>query len=131
MREAEVNVPEMVSEVTAAFRRYEAALVGNDIAVLNELFRASPHTIRYGAGATLYGHEAPRSAPRGPRRSSTRTLEDTVVTTFGQDFATASTLFRRMASPGQPGIGRQTQSWARFKRGRRIVAAYVSVLRAG
>jgi hypothetical protein len=127
MREAEVNVPEMVSEVTAAFRRYEAALVGNDIAVLNELFRASPHTIRYGAGATLYGHEA----PRGPRRSLTRTLEDTVVTPFGQDFATASTLFRRMARPGQPGIGRQFQSWARFKRGRRIVATYVSVLRAG
>ena len=129
MQEAEVNMPDVVAEVTAAFRRYEAALTGNDIGVLNELFWDSPHTIRYGAGENLHGFAeiaAFRSAR--PAAGLARTLEDTVITTFGRDFATASTLFRR---EGQAGIGRQTQSWARFGERWRIVAAHVSILRTG
>jgi hypothetical protein len=127
MQEAGVNMPEVVAEVTAAFRRYEAALVGNDIAVLNELFWDSPHTVRYGGGENLHGFAAIAAFRSGrPSTGLDRTLEDTVITTFGRHFATASTLFRR---EGQPGIGRQTQSWARFEQGWRIVAAHVSVLR--
>ena len=53
-----INLPEVLAEVTAAFMRYEAALVSNDVAVLDELFWNSPHTIRYGAGENLYGYEA-------------------------------------------------------------------------
>ena len=124
-----MNMPDVVAEVTAAFLRYEAALTGNDIGVLNELFWDSPHTIRYGAGENLHGFAeiaAFRSAR--PAAGLARTLEDTVITTFGRDFATASTLFRR---EGQAGIGRQTQSWARFSEGWRIVAAHVSILRTG
>ena len=129
MQEAEVNMPDVVAEVTAAFRRYEAALTGNDIGVLNELFWESPHTIRYGAGENLHGFAA-IAAFRSARAAAglDRTLEETVITTFGRDFATASTLFRR---EGQAGIGRQTQSWARFSEGWRIVAAHVSILRTG
>jgi hypothetical protein len=52
----EINIPEVVAEVTAAFRRYEAALVSNDVAVLDELFWDSPLTIRYGVAENLHGH---------------------------------------------------------------------------
>ena len=96
-----MNMPDVVAEVTAAFRRYEAALTGNDIGVLNELFWASPHTIRYGAGENLHGFAeiaAFRSAR--PAAGLARALEDTVITTFGRDFATASTLFRREGEGG-------------------------------
>ena len=39
----EINLPDVVAEVTAAFERYEAALVANDVKVLDELFWNSPH----------------------------------------------------------------------------------------
>ena len=42
----EINIPEVVAEVTAAFERYEAALVANDVSVLDELFWDSPLTLR-------------------------------------------------------------------------------------
>jgi hypothetical protein len=119
----EINLPEIVAEVTAAFARYEEALNTNDVAVLNELFRAAPYTLRFGIGEELYGHEQIagfRAARIPPGR---REISNTVITTFGRDFATASTEFRR---PGQPSIGRQQQSWVRFPEGWRIVAAHVS-----
>jgi hypothetical protein len=124
----EINRPEVLSEVEAAFARYEAALVGNDVKTLEELFWASPHTIRYGVGENLYGI-AEISAFRQARSPAglERTLERTVITTYGRDFATASTLFRRAAMP--PGrIGRQMQSWVRFAEGWRVVAASVSLI---
>ncbi len=49
-----------------------------------------------------------------------------MITTYGDDFATASTLFHRETTPGK--IGRQMQSWARMPEGWRIVAAHVSVI---
>jgi hypothetical protein len=48
-----------------------------------------------------------------------------VITTFGRDFATANTEFRRA---GAMAIGRRTQSWVRFPEGWRVVAADVSML---
>ena len=118
-----INIPEVVAEVSAAFARYEEALNANDVAVLNELFREAPYTLRYGIGEELYGYAqiaAFRSARTPPVR---RTIRNTVITTFGRDFATASTEFSR---PGQPSLGRQQQSWVRFPDGWRIVAAHVS-----
>ena len=120
-----INIPEVVAEVAAAFGRYEAALVGNDVATLDELFWNAPHTVRYGITENLYGYgaiKAFRGARPGP---GMRRLDNTVITTFGRDFATASTEFRR-AEMGR--IGRQTQSWVRFAEGWRVVAAHVSVL---
>ena len=35
----EIDLPEVVAEVKAAFERYERALVANDVATLDELFR--------------------------------------------------------------------------------------------
>ena len=127
-KEPEINLPEIVAEVTAAFMRYEEALNANDVKVLNELFRDAPYTLRYGLAEELYGH-AQIAAFRGARTPpGRRAISNTVITTFGRDFATASTEFRR---PGQARLGRQQQSWVRFPEGWRIVAAHVSFSAAG
>jgi hypothetical protein len=120
----EVNKPEVVAEVTAAFRRYEAALVGNDVVVLNELFWNSPHTLRFGITENLYGHDeiAGFRSARSPHGLA-RELRNTVITTFGDDYAVANTEFLRNG-----GSGRQSQSWVRMPEGWRVVAAHVSWL---
>ncbi len=125
----DVNLPDVLAEVEAAFARYERALVTNDLLVLDELFWADGRTVRYGVGEVLYGIEAIR-AFRGarPAQGLARVLERTVITSFGRDFATASTSFTREGAPGQ--LGRQQQSWARMPPGWRIVAAHVSVIPA-
>ena len=124
-----VNDPTVLAEVTAAFARYEAALVSNDLATLDLLFWDSAHTIRFGANENLFGIKEIR-AFRTARLNQglVRDLYGTVITTFGQDFATASTLFRRDAMVGK--VGRQMQSWARMDRGWVVVAATVSVIEA-
>lgn len=121
-----VNLPEVVAEVTAAFERYEVALVTNDVAVLDELFWNSPHTLRYGATENLYGYDAIREfrASR-PSTGLARTLGKTVITTFGTDFATASTEFFRT---GSDRVGRQSQTWVRTPEGWKVVAAHVSLM---
>ena len=123
----EIDIPEVLAEVTEAFRRYETALVSNDIDTLNELFRDSPLTVRYGIAENLYGHTQIRGfrAARSPVGLD-RTLHNTVITTYGRDFAVASTEFRRPSAGAR--IGRQMQSWVRFPEGWRIVAAHVSLL---
>lgn len=125
----DVNLPDVLAEVEAAFARYEQALVTNDVTVLDELFWADPRTVRYGVAEVLHGIEAIR-AFRGarPAQGLARTLGRTVITSFGRDFATASTLFTREGAPGK--LGRQQQSWARLPPGWRIVAAHVSVIPA-
>ncbi len=123
----EINHPETLAEVTAAFRRYEQALVTNDVAVLDELFWDSPHTIRYGATEILHGY-AEIQAFRAARPSVglARDLLRTEITTYGRDFATANTTFRR---GGPEKTGRQSQTWVRMPGlGWRVVSAHVSVI---
>jgi hypothetical protein len=124
-----INNPPVLAEVEAAFARYEAALIGNDVATLTSLFWDNPLTIRYGIAEILYGSDeiAAFRAARPPVGLA-RSLSRTVITTYGDDFATASTLFHRDTLPGK--IGRQMQSWARLAEGWRIVAAHVSVIDA-
>jgi hypothetical protein len=125
----DINLPAVKAEVEAAFAQYEKALMANDVDGLQALFWNSDHTIRYGIGENLYGYQeigafrAARS-PVGLARTTSRT----VITTFGNDFATASTLFHRETSSGK--IGRQMQTWARTTEGWRVVAAHVSVIDA-
>ena len=123
----EVNIPEVVAEVETAFARYEAALVGNDVAVLDELFWNGPHTIRYGIGENLYGPAeiAAFRASRSPAGLSRR-LSRTVITSYGRDMAVAATLFHRDGAPGR--VGRQMQTWVRMPEGWRVVAAHVSII---
>jgi hypothetical protein len=123
----QIDIPDVKAEVEAAFARYEEALVTNDVGTLEALFWDDPRTIRYGIGENLYGMDAIRAFRRA--RSPVglmRRIEKTVITTFGHDFATASTLFYRDGNPGK--VGRQQQSWARLAEGWRIVAAHVSVI---
>ena len=125
----EINLPEVRAEVEAAFARYEAALVNNDVATLRELFWRSEHTIRYGIAENLYGSDeiAAFRAARLPVGLARR-ISRTVITSYGRDFATASTLFERDTVPGK--IGRQMQTWARMPEGWRVVAAHVSLIDA-
>ena len=123
----DIDLPDVLAEVTAQFARYEKALVGNDVAVLDELFHKDARSLRYGIGENLYGYgeissfRAARS-PIGLNRRTARTL----ITTYGRDTAVASTLFYRDHLPGK--VGRQMQTWVRFPQGWRIVAAHVSII---
>lgn len=123
----EIDLPDVKAEVEAAFARYEEALVTNDIATLDGLFREDARTIRYGIGENLYGIEQIRAfrAARSPL-GLMRRLSRTVITTYGRDTAIASTLFHRESAAGR--IGRQMQTWIRFPEGWRIVAAHVSII---
>jgi len=122
-----INDPAVLAEMEEAFSRYETALVTNDVTVLDELFWQSEHTVRYGGGENLYGIEEIQAFRNArPSQGLERTLERTVITTYGRDFATASTLFRRDTAPGK--VGRQMQSWIRTPDGWRVVAAHVSVI---
>jgi Protein of unknown function (DUF3225) len=123
----EIDLPEVVAEVIAVFERYEKALVSNDVSTLNELFRDDARTIRYGVNEILYGAVEIKSF-RGARSPVAlgRTLSRTVITTFGRDFATASTLYERPSAPGK--LGRQMQTWVKFPEGWRVVGAHVSLM---
>ena len=121
----QIDLPDVVAEVRAAFEVYETALVTNDVEALDALFHDDPRTVRYGVGENLYGYAAIKAfrSARSPAGLA-RSIEKTSITTYGRDFATASTLFRR--TPGK--IGRQMQTWVRFDQGWRVVAAHVSVI---
>ena len=123
----DIDLPDVLAEVTAQFERYEKALVGNDVAVLDQLFHRDARSLRYGIGENLYGYGEISSfrvarSPIGLNRRTARTL----ITTYGRDTAVASTLFYRDSLPGK--VGRQMQTWVRFPEGWRIVAAHVSII---
>jgi len=123
----EINLPDVLAEVTDAFMRYEAALNSNDVATLDASFWASPQTLRYGIGEQLYGHDeiAAFRAGRDPGAVVGRDLLRVWIVTYGRDFGTANCEFRRH---GQTRLGRQSHTWMRTADGWRIVAAHVSFL---
>jgi len=123
-----INLPEVVREVSAAFARYEQALVSNDVAVLDELFWNDALTLRFGLSENLYGYAAIQAFRAGRlSQGLARELFNTVITTYGHDFATANTEFRRA---GSTRTGRQSQTWMRTPEGWRVVSAHVSLLDA-
>jgi|SRR5580704_17610264 hypothetical protein len=124
----EINIPDVVAEVTAAFERYERALVANDVTELDALFWNCARTLRFGIGENLYGYDAIaafRSAR--PAINLARRLKNTVIVTYGRDFATANTEFQR---EGSTMTGRQSHVWLRTHDGWRIAAAHVSLMPA-
>ena len=123
----EIDLPEVVSEVRAAFEAYERALVANDVAALDAMFWDNPRTVRFGSTENLFGYEAIKAfrAARSPGGLA-RSLSDIVITAYGHDVAIVSTLFRRASLPSK--VGRQMQTWMRFPEGWRVVAAHVSVI---
>ena len=125
----EINIPDVKAEVEAAFARYEAALAANDVQVLNELFWEHALTLRFGVAENLYGHAAIAGfrQARDPAVNLDRSIFNTVITTYGRDFATANTEFQRKQSNRK---GRQSHTWLRTPAGWRIVAAHVSLMPA-
>ena len=123
----EIDRPDVLAEVSAQFARYEQALVSNDVAVLDELFRKDSRTLRYGIAENLYGYGeiAAFRAARSPAGLMRKTSK-TIITSYGRDTAVASTLFYRDSVPGR--VGRQMQTWVRFPEGWKIVAAHVSII---
>ncbi len=122
-----INDAAILAEVEAVFARYEKALTGNDVEALDALFVPAPETIRYGVAENLYGIDEIRAFRRARSPLGlARRLERTVITTYGTDLATASTLFYRVSAPGK--VGRQTQTWIRTGQGWQVVAAHVSVI---
>lgn len=121
-----VNLPHVVDEVRGVFARYEAALIANDVAVLDELFWDSPLTVRFGLAEVHYGAAAIRAYRQAfrPPPNMPRELRNLVITAFGEDFATADVEFLRDGDP----LGRQSQTWVRFPQGWRVVSAHVSML---
>jgi hypothetical protein len=123
---ADINRPDVVEAVTAAFLAYEDALMANDVEAMGEAFWDSPLTTRYGINERLYGAAdiaawRRSAAPVPPGRR----IGPTVVSTFGDDFACVSTEFRNPSNPGV--VGRQTQTWVRMRGTWLVVAAHVSL----
>ena len=124
----DVNIPEVVAEMTAAFMRYEKALTTNDVAALDELFLNSPLTLRYGVTENLHSYDAIKAFRAGrPAAGLERDIFNTRITTYGRDFATANTEFRRKNSTK---TARQSQTWVRTPAGWRVGSAQVSQLEA-
>ena len=120
----QIDDPEVVAEVTAAFHDYERALMADDIAAMDTLFRHAPQTVRYGVGEVLYGIDEIRAFRKGRGGSPRRTLGRVEIATYGRDFATANAEFFR---EGASRRGRQSQAWVRFADGWKVVSAHVSL----
>ena len=123
--ESEINLPDVLAELDLAFDQYEAALVQNDVSVLDKFFWDNPKTVRYGVAENLYGGEEIRAYrmtcnPILPGRRITQKK----ITSFGRNFAVVSAEF---ISPDSEQTGRQMQTWVCFSEGWRIVAAHVSL----
>jgi hypothetical protein len=122
---AEINLEHVLAEVRGMFEQYETALMNNDLGVLDRCFWHSQSVVRFGTSENLYGIDAIRTF-RSSRDTGTlkRSLFKTIITTFGQNFATTNTEFVR----DDKVVGRQSQSWVRFQDGWRIVSAHVSLI---
>jgi hypothetical protein len=122
------NIPEVVAEVTERFAAYEQALIDKDIAVLDDTFWNSPHTIRYAMGEAGYGFDEIH-AHRVARKPGPGIKEETIrleILTLGHDFATTNYEFKVR---GKDLIGRQSQTWIKFDDvGWKVVSAHVSVV---
>ena len=123
-----INSPDVVQEVTAAFYRYEKALMEDDVTAMDDLFRQAPETVRYGVGEVLYGYDEIAAFRRSRGGSPQRKLGRVEVTTYGDSFATANAEFFR---EGTDRRGRQSQAWVKFEDGWKVVSAHVSIEGAG
>lgn len=120
-----LNDPTVTAEVRDAFYRYEHALLANDGATLDAMFVHREDTVRYGVSEVQHGIDEIR-AFRAMQRPFTRRLDRLTIVTYGNDVATASTLFYREDFPDQ--VGRQQQTWLRTATGWCVAAAHVSMM---
>lgn len=128
MDDLEINIPEVVEEVRERFERYEQALVDKDVAVLDDTFWNSPHTIRLANAEHGFGFDAIHAfrvaRPPGPGTKERRIRLD--ILTLGRDLATVNLVYKLR---GATCTGRQSQTWVRFPgEGFKVVSAHVSVI---
>jgi ketosteroid isomerase-like protein len=123
-----INDPVVVAEITALHRRYEEALVSNDVATLQELFWDSSLALRFGVSENLYGAEqiGEFRKNRSPVDLRREVLNLRIVT-FDSDCAIVTLEFLRY-NQGLPRSGRQSQVWRKFDDGWKIVSAHVSFM---
>jgi hypothetical protein len=119
----DVNRPDVVAEVAAAFERYERALADGDNDTVAGCFWDDGRLVRFGLADEQRGITELREWRRRQGASPGRRLLDTTIVTFGPDAAVVTTGF---AHADEPVRGRQSQTWIRTARGWRIVAAHVS-----
>ena len=118
----ELDRPEVITEVAAAFEAYEAALVANDVDRIIGFF--ADDAVRFGVADQQSGRtEQERWRRAQPALPPGRRLKDTIIRGYGADVAIVTTLF---GYPGRDVLGRQSQTWARLPGGWRIVHAHVS-----
>lgn len=125
----QINDPETVAELQRLYPLYESALVNNDVETLTEMFWASPHAIRLGAGENLHGVDEIEAFRRArPAVNLARRTVRLEIVTFGKDYGSITLEFERDMPSGTV-RGRQSQVWVRMAEGWRIVSAHVSILR--
>jgi hypothetical protein len=122
----QIDDDEVIAEVTAAFRAYEAALVAERHDELDAWFWDDARVVRFGIAELQYGHEAIAAwRRRSPHVGDDRMLHNTVVTAFGPDHAIVATEF---GPAGEVASGRQSQLWVRIDDRWRIAHAHVSLV---
>lgn len=120
----ERDIPEVVAEVTERFLEYERALIDGDLAAMKDTFAEDDHLVRFGINDQEHGpEELAKWRASQPPLPPGRTLSNTVVSTYGNDFAVVITNFHY---PNRSIVGRQSQTWIREGGTWVIVHAHVS-----
>ncbi len=122
----QIDLPDVIAEVTRLFHAYEHALMTNDVDALNDFFWDDARTTRYGIADRQWGMEELRAYRAAtPAPDFTRELHHLRITAFGEAMAVAQVEFVRTDTPLR---GFQTQTWARMADGWKIVSAHVSMI---
>ena len=114
-----VPIPDGVLD---AFWRYDAALLRNDRALLDELFLPGPDTVRGDGRVLLVGHDAIAGFRSARAAIPTRKVAELQVRVLAPD---AVLIMARTADGESAGL--QTQVWQRTGDGWRVAAAHVSL----
>ena len=123
-----INDPVAYRELSELYPLYEKALMENDAETLTRMFWASPHAMRFGVTENLYGIDEIETFRKArPAVGLARKVTRLDIVTFGSDYGSVTLEFERETT-AKLVRGRQSQVWARFSEGWRIVAAHVSVL---
>jgi len=126
MNPPEIDLPEVVDEVTRQFWAYEKAFMANDVEALIGFFWADERLTRYGIADRQLGMVQMQAFRRAsPAPDFTRTIENLRVTAFGDASAVAYCEFVRSDTPLR---GFQSQTWVRLEGGWKIVSAHVSMI---
>jgi len=126
VNQQQVNLPEVVAEITKIFHEYEHALMTNEVEKLNQYFWQDERVTRYGIGDRQWGiKELVAYRQSIPAPDFTRTLENLRVITFDQSTAICQVEFVRSDTTLR---GFQTQTWLKIDGIWRIVSAHVSMI---